>query len=365
MHTNLRSRTAQISSRITLLVLVLAPCAAAQSFNVDFASLSNPPVPSSAYGAAAGQPGHWNVIDVTVVNPPLLGLGGAATAITLTRSNLMTIDFGFDSVMTQGDDGALMDDGESIGGPAVWTFSHLSAGDYAVYTYAWASDSFTYRTLVSCGSQDPDQIVGGTWPGHQQAGVTYALHHASVPAGGSITIRASTYQVAGTINGFQLVRSDTPAQTVCVGDGSGTACPCGNAGGPGRGCANSVNSAGARLDASGTAWVSGDSFVLSGSGMPNGPVLYIQGSTAMNGGLGVALGDGLRCAGGLVVRLGTKSNVGGASSYPQPGDTSISVRGAVVAGGTHTYQAWYRNAATYCTADTFNLTNGLSVIWMP
>lgn len=347
------------------LVLLLAPSAAAQSFNVDFGTLSSPPVPSAAYGAAAGQPGLWNPIDVTVVNPPLLSLGGAVTPVTLTRSNLFTIDYFFNNALTLGDDGALMDDGESIGGPAVWTFSHLSAGDYSLYTYAWASDSFMYRTLVSGGTQDPDQIVGGTWPGHQQIGVTYALHQFAVPQDGSITVTASTQLTAGTINGFQLVRSDTPVQVACAGDGSATACPCGNTGGPGHGCGNSVVPAGALLAASGVAWVSGDSFVLSGSGMPNGTVLYVQGSTALNAGLGVAFGDGLRCAGGNVVRLGIKDNVGGASSYPEAGDQSISLRGAVVGGGTYTYQAWYRNAANFCTSSSFNFSNGLTVTWGP
>ncbi len=360
-----RSLSNSIPWRAGALALFLASTAAGQSFNVDFGSFSNPPVPSAAYGAAAAQPGQWNVIDVTIVNPALRGLDGGATAVTLTRSNLLTIDYGFDNALTSGDDGALMDDGESIGGPAVWTFSHLSAGDYALYTYAWASDSFTYRTRVGGGTQDPDQIVGGMWPGHQQLGVTYALHHFSVPVDGSITISASTQITAGTINGFQLVRADTPVQSVCAGDGTAAACPCGNSGGTGRGCGNSIVPAGALLSASGVAWVSADSFVLSGSGMPNGTALYVQGSSAMNGGLGVAFGDGLRCVGGNVVRLGIKTNIGGTSRYPESGDLSIALRGTVVGGATHTYQVWYRNAAGFCTTGTFNLSNGLTATWSP
>jgi hypothetical protein len=342
---------------------LLVPRATAQNFNVDFGSLSSPPVPSDAYGAAAAQPGRWNAIDVTVVNPPLVGLNGTATPVTLTRSNLGTIDYYFNNSLTLGDDGALMDDGESIGNPSVWTFSHLEAGDYAVYTYGWASDSFMYRTRVSGGTLDPAQDVGGMWPGHQQIGTTYALHHFSVPGDGSITITAQTQVTAGTINGFQLVRSDPPVQFACAGDGTGTACPCGNSGAAGHGCASSVNPAGAQLAASGGAWVSGDTFVLYGSGMPNGPVMYIQGSMSMSGGQGVAFGDGLRCAGGNVVRLGVKTNAGGASHYPDAGDALISIRGAVIGGSTHTYQAWYRNAASFCTIDTFNLSNGVVVTW--
>lgn len=347
---------------------VAAPRTSAQSFNVDFASFSNPPTPSVAYGAAANQPGRWNPIDVTVVNPPLLGLDGVATAVTLTRSNLLTIDMGFDNALTHGDDGALLDDGESIGNVSMWTFAHLAAGEYALYTYAWAPDSFTYLTRVSGGTIDAPQDVGGMWPGHHAQGVTYALHHFAVPQGGSLTVSATaspTFPVAGTINGFQLAKLDTPTQVACAGDGSGTPCPCGNNGAAGRGCANSVNALGARLAASGTAWISGDTFVLGGNGMPNSPVLYFQGSATTGGGLGAVLGDGLGCASGTAVRLGTTLNTAGASSYPQAGDVPVSVRGGVVAGATYTYQAWYRNAASFCTPATFNLTNGIVVTWSP
>ena len=149
----------------------------------------------------------------------------------------------------------------------------------------------------------------------------------------------------------------------CFGDGSGTACPCGNAGAAGRGCANSLNASGARLVATGTASLSGDTIVLSGSGMSNSSVLYFQGTTEQNAGLGAVFGDGLRCAGGSILRLGTKTNVAGASTYPVGADPSVSVRGLIVAPGVRTYQVWYRNAAAFCTSDTFNLSNGLSITW--
>ena len=43
-----------------------------------------------------------------------------------------------------------------------------------------------------------------------------------------------------------------------------------------------------------------------------------------------------------------------------------SVRGGVpIGGGTFYYQVWYRNAASFCTAATFNLTNGLEITWLP
>jgi hypothetical protein len=152
----------------------------------------------------------------------------------------------------------------------------------------------------------------------------------------------------------------------CFGDGSGTACPCGNnsAAGSQDGCLSSLGTGG-RLRASGNASLAADTIVLTGAQMPNSSALYFQGTNQQNGGLGAAFGDGLRCAGGTVIRLGTKANVAGASQYPAAGDPPTSVRGLVTAPGTRTYQIWYRNAAAFCTAATFNLSNGCQITWAP
>ncbi|MCY2958562.1 MAG: hypothetical protein NTY35_00190, partial [Planctomycetota bacterium] len=137
----------------------------------------------------------------------------------------------------------------------------------------------------------------------------------------------------------------------CFGNGTGTVCPCANPGAAGNGCANSVNAAGANLGTLGTPSISADTFVLSGSGMPNSSALYFQGTSQANAGAGTVFGDGLRCAAGSVIRLGTKTNA--------------AVKGANVAGNVRTYQCWYRNAAAFCTVDTFNLTNGVQATWQP
>jgi hypothetical protein len=151
----------------------------------------------------------------------------------------------------------------------------------------------------------------------------------------------------------------------CFGDGSATACPCGNAGTPGAGgCLNSLGTSGL-LGSAGTASVSADTFTLQGSGMPDSSALYFQGTQQVNSGAGSVFGDGLRCAGGFVTRLGTQTNVLGSSQYPEAGDPLISVSGATLPGNVRTYQCWYRNAASFCTADTWNLTNGLQATWQP
>ena len=120
----------------------------------------------------------------------------------------------------------------------------------------------------------------------------------------------------------------------CFGDGSGTSCPCGNASAPGAraGCTNSFGLAGA-LRGSGQTSLANDTLVLTGSAMPNAAAQYFQGTTVTNGGAGVVMGDGLRCAGGAVVRLATKTNVAGTSHYPAAGDASIAAAGGVSSAG--------------------------------
>lgn len=153
----------------------------------------------------------------------------------------------------------------------------------------------------------------------------------------------------------------------CFGDGSGAACPCGNASnlGDNAGCLNS-GGAGGKLVAAGAAVISLDTLVLSGSGMPRfGPVLYFQGTTAIASGAGSPFGDGLQCAGGTTTRLFIKQNLGGASQFPTGGDPTISSSGGVAAPGTRHYQGWYRDSAPFCTVDGFNLTNAWQVVWAP
>jgi FG-GAP-like repeat len=152
----------------------------------------------------------------------------------------------------------------------------------------------------------------------------------------------------------------------CFGDGSGTSCPCGNDSAPGSasGCLNSLL-VGATLRGSGRATLTSDRLVLSGAQMPDACALYFQGTSVIAGGAGAVFGDGLRCVGGAVIRLGTQLNGGNRSQYPETGQPALSVKGAVTTPGERHYQVWYRNCAEYCTPSGFNLTNALSVTWFP
>jgi hypothetical protein len=154
----------------------------------------------------------------------------------------------------------------------------------------------------------------------------------------------------------------TLPSTYCLGHADfGTRCPCGNDAAltERSGCLNSTG-IGAYLDSVTIASISNGSIVLGGSGMPpNSNALYFQGTAAIAGGDGSAFGDGLRCVGGAVVRLGIVQNSSSGTSNRSAPATGLSV------GSTRFYQAWYRNAAAFCTASTFNLTNGVAATWGP
>lgn len=149
--------------------------------------------------------------------------------------------------------------------------------------------------------------------------------------------------------------------TFCYGDGSAGACPCGTSGF--RGCPNSATN-GAALFLQGNNYTSADTFSIFAFNLPPGSIgLFFQGTSAST--TGSAFGDGLLCMSGSIARLGVKTAPIGNATYPEVGDLSISVKGNVPSdGGYRYYQMWYRDAASYCTAATFNITSAARVLWL-
>ena len=146
----------------------------------------------------------------------------------------------------------------------------------------------------------------------------------------------------------------------CAGDGSGAACPCGNesAAGDGRGCRNS-GGAGARLSAAGSASASADDLRLTATSLlPAQPALLFAGLNAVAGGAGAPFGDGLRCAGGGVVRLGVRAPDALGVARWGPGLGAV---GGWTAGERRLLQVWYRDPQGSPCGAGFNLTNGLDV----
>ena len=137
-------------------------------------------------------------------------------------------------------------------------------------------------------------------------------------------------------------------------------CPCGNPGAEGEGCANGTGQ-GAQMSASGSASVKSSSLVLSSVGLiPSQPGLYFQGNNAVAGGQGIHFGDGLRCAGGGVIRLQVRFAADDGTSATT---ADIASAGGVSPGDTKRYQLWYRDPNTSTCGALFNLSNGLEIVW--
>jgi photosystem II stability/assembly factor-like uncharacterized protein len=183
-------------------------------------------------------------------------------------------------------------------------------------------------------------------------------------------VDAETGWVAGDVGIFRRAPGLPAPVPFCFGDGSAGACPCANDGASGRGCENSAATGGARLAATGSSSLALDSLVLTSAGeLPHAASIFLQGTTAIPP---LPFGDGLRCVGGAVRRLYVRSASGGVVSAPQPGDSSISARSAllgdpIAAGTTRYYQTYYRDPLLgFCASppgNSWNVSSGLSVLW--
>ena len=212
--------------------------------------------------------------------------------------------------------------------------------------WKWVTgEPLTYTNWYVAGGEPNDQTGnenhGGYWPADQW----------------------NDYSGTSTNVGSYVVEYDVPAiLAYCSGDGSGTACPCGNPGGAGEGCANSTG-VGASLGGGGSVSVASDNLSFSAAGLvPSQPALLFQGVNAVNSGAGILFGDGLRCAGGFIVRLGVAvpSAAGDASWGP-----GLAGAGGWVAGETRRFQVWYRDPASSPCGSGFNLSNGAEVLFQP
>ena len=194
-------------------------------------------------------------------------------------------------------------------------------------------------------------------------------------------IRASFFVALCLLTALQ---SSTRAQGTIVCE-PGTAatgpCPCANLpSGPGRGCNNSLNTGGASLIGGGNASISLDSFTVFAasigstgaacSGVVTNPlsVLY-QANTVTAPSF---FGDGVLCAGGLVLLIKAKNATAGTFQYPQLSSdlpisaVSASLGDVLVVGATRIYFVAYRDSCpTFCTPSARNKTNSYMVTWLP
>ena len=342
----------------SLFLVASGSSAWSQGFNIDIGDFNTWPVPAATYGAGSGQVGTWSPMMGTGL---LTDLNGTMSSVLMTFTDV-TISYQADSACTTGDDEALFDDfyyTPDTGGSI--TFTGLADGDYLFYTYAMATDGPAFITNVDIPiSSDPLQGVGGDFCSGFILGVTHAVHHVTV-AGAPVVVELTVGANYTSINGMQVVPLANSGTSYCFGDGTGTVCPCGNVGASDEGCSNSTG-VGGSLTGSGNADISDDTLRLRASGVvPTQPGLFFQGLNAVNGGSGIVFGDGLRCAGGTVIRLQV---VNADASGDAASTVSISASGGVSSGDVRRYQYWYRDPGGSPCGTSFNLTNGLEVTWL-
>lgn len=131
-----------------------------------------------------------------------------------------------------------------------------------------------------------------------------------------------------------------PGSAFCFGDGSGTACPCGNdSASTGEGCEHS-GGVGMLISGSGTASITNDDLTLTTTQVPpNNTGIFYTGTTSPAN----TLYDGVQCAGGSVRRFGGISQSDGTAQ-----DTGFVAQAGPAyfqPGGTYHFQFWSRDVA--------------------
>lgn len=240
--------------------------------------------------------------------------------------------------------------------------STASIGAFRLAHASWDRDGVVLWQRVDAGPdfEEASSCVEGTDGTLVSAGVL--LGNQFLPQG-----------IANVPSGATLLGLRPDVRATCFGDGLAAACPCGNtsAGGAREGCRNSTGR-GARLTASGHPSVSADTLRFTVVGTTVGaPSLFFQGSAPV---ASAPFGDGLRCAGGLQVRLYVKAAAPDTATAPLGSDASVSARSALAgdalaAGTTRTYQVAYRDTdPLFCAAPAgafLNASSALVVVWVP
>lgn len=122
--------------------------------------------------------------------------------------------------------------------------------------------------------------------------------------------------------------------------GGASSCPCGNLGQTGEGCSNSTG-AGGKLVAMGSPSLAVDNMEFVCSQLPQGGMsVLFMGQQSLNNGDGILFGDGLRCAGGSIRRLGIRGIDSLGNAAWGAGLRNLGQWGP---GDTRTFQVWYQD----------------------
>jgi hypothetical protein len=149
----------------------------------------------------------------------------------------------------------------------------------------------------------------------------------------------------------------------CFGDGSGTACPCGNSGEAGSGCANSTGLGALTYNFGGASVSAADTALFTVRTPSNQVGLYLMGSSQLAGGLGVAIFDGLVCTGGVSVRFPAQFT--GLQGVMDLLDPAATFPAEIVPGSTWNFAAWFRDPVGGPCGTGANFSNAVQIDFLP
>jgi len=220
---------------------------------------------------------------------------------------------------------------------------------------------------VAPATELSDLEAGNNWAGH-------VTSYTNGVVAGNATYSFTGGSTTGVVTiAAEFMSSQGPGTPYCFGrTDQGNACPCGNDNDGtdplGAGCAHDDSPAGATLVASGVPSISADTLLLRGS---RGPIsntsLFFQANNSLDG-AGIFLGDGIRCAGGGLIRLEVKMT--DAAGYADSSSMVVTTRSAsfghaISAGDTLYYQWWIHDAGGSPCGTESNTSNGYAITWLP
>jgi len=251
---------------------------------------------------------------------------------------------------------------EDVGRPLVFSFD-AKMGDLQAPTTATAFIKIINTTTWYMDDSDYLDMttIPNTWGSYQVSMTIDSSFVGNLFQVGFMNT-ATNYTPSGVVydNIYVGEIGVSPGSAFCTGDGGGTPCPCGNNSTNGGGCANGSGD-GNVLTTSGSDSISAADLVLSSANaIVSQPGLYFQGNNAVNGSNGNIFGDGLRCAGGGVIRLQVRFSDGSGGSSTT---IDIGAKGGVSAGDVKRYQHWSRDPNSSPCGSQFNLSNGIEITW--
>lgn len=371
--------------------------------NDDSGQVSNTPSGSFVAVAAGGFTGYALAADGSISAWGYNGMGQVLNAPTGT--GFVAIAGGYDHAYALRSNGSIVAWGENFegqvsGAPAGVGFKAIAAGEE--HGYALRADG-----SIAAWGRDADGEVSGTPGGTGFLAIAAGGHNgyalaadgtlhawgannfgqvSNLPAGTFTAVAAGGFGGAaltsdGSIVAWGLSADGTPVepgfQVVVAGrhhgyglrlarsfcgadDGADLACPCANPGAPFKGCdlPQGTGGVGLRLAAQRTSPMNRVTWTGSGFPTAGSPASIVLRAPGLDPSSPTVFGDGVRCIGIPVVRLGATLASGGTVTHTHG-------HGAGAGSGPFFYQLWFRSTPiSFCDPTAaFNLSNGLEIDW--